>query len=279
MQLFISVPRLRMAGLAVLLVLGWGVAPASAEESYGDLLSKGARFVKARNLPRALEAFGDAVRADPTGIDAYFNAGSVAERLKKCPETMMFFRGFLFLSPGTDDDRQAKAAVTACESKTGTGTLTLRSEPKGVEVALDRILQARTPVTKSKFPVGTYRMTVSCACPDFEDFAREVVITEGKDTEVDVALVRKLTFGFLQIETEPKDGVKVFLDDQSLGETPVEKQRLESRKHSVRLEKQGYEPWVRNVIVERDKVKIVQAALEPSVAPVDTGRQRPKGQE
>jgi len=38
-----------------------------------------------------------------------------------------------------------------------------------VEVSLDGILQARTPMTQMKVPAGTYRLGVSCKCPDFED--------------------------------------------------------------------------------------------------------------
>ncbi len=250
-------------------------APAAAQEaSYGDLLTRGARMAKARNLPRALDAFADAVKADPNGIDAYFNAGSVAERLKKCRETMLYFRGFLFLSPGTPDDRQAKTAVASCESREGVGTLTMRSEPKGVEMSLDGVLQARTPVTQFKVPAGTYRLGVSCRCPDFEDATREVVVSEGKDTEVDVSLTPKVTFGDMQIETEPKEGVKVFLDDKLLGETPIGKMHLETRKHALRLEKAGYDPWVRNVQVERDKTRIVQAKLEPILDPNEVGPPR-----
>lgn len=257
------------AAILVLIFVGFAAPAVAQEASYGDLLTKGARMTKARNLPRALDAFAEAVRADPTGIDAYFNAGSVAERLKKCREILLYFRGFLFLSPGTDDDRQAKSAMTACESQKGVGTLTVRSEPKGIEVSLDGILQVRTPATQVKVPAGTYRMGVSCRCPDFDDATREVVITEGKDTEVELSLTRKVTYGYLQIETEPKEGVKVYLDDQLIGETPVAKQHVETRKHSVRFEKAGYEPWIRNVAVERDKTRVVQANLEPIMEPND----------
>ncbi len=248
--------------------------PAGAEEGYGDHLMRGARMVRARNLPKALEAFRDAVKADPIGIDAYFNAGSVAQRMKKCRETLLYFRGFLFLSPGTADDRQANAAIAACEARPGVGMLTVRTEPKGVEVSLDGILQARTPVTQLKVPVGTYRVGLSCRCPDFEDATREVTIDEGKEAEVDVSLDRKLTYGWVQVETVPAEGVKVYMDDALVGETPVPKMKLETRKHFLRLEKAGYESWVRNVQVERDKTKVVQATLEAIQQPTDAGSSR-----
>ena len=265
------------AALPILLAVAAGVlvpAPAGADDGYGDSLLRGARLVRARNLPKALEAFQDAVRADPIGIDAYFNAGSVAQRLKRCKETLLYFRGFLFLSPGTADDRQANAAVAACEAKPGVGMLTVRTEPKGVEVSLDGVLQARTPVTQVKVPAGTYRVGLSCRCPDFEDATREVTIVEGGEAEVDVSLDRKLTYGWVQVETVPAEGVKVFLDDAPVGETPIPKMRLQTRKHFLRLEKAGYEPWVRNVVVERDKTRVVQATLEAILQPTDAGSSR-----
>lgn len=264
---------LRWAALACLLA---GIAaPVRAEESYAEAVARGARQVRARNLPKALEAFADAARIDPTAIDAYFNAGSVAERLRKCRETLLYFRGFLFLSPGTSDDRQAKAAVASCESKPGVGTLTVKTEPKGIEVSLDGLLQARTPVAQVKIPVGTYRVGLSCRCPDFDDAVREVTIVEGRDTEVEVTLTRKLTYGWLQVETDPKEGVKVYLDEKLVGETPIAKVRLETTKHFLRLEKAGYDPWVRNVQVERDKTKVVQATME-AIIPEPTDAARPR---
>lgn len=242
-----------------------GAAPAAAADDYAAILQQATKAVKSHNLPKALELFASAVKADPTQVDAYFNAGSVAQRLKRCREVLLYFRGFLFLSPGTPDDAQAKAALAQCEGKDQAGLLTVRSDPKGMEVSLDGVLQGRTPMTGVKVPAGTFRLGATCRCPDYDDHVREVTIVAGQEASVEMVLARKPAFGWLQVKTVPEAGVSVFLDEKPAGTTPLDKVRLETRKHFLRLEMPGFDPWVRNVVIERDRTVTVQATLEPVV--------------
>lgn len=230
----------------------------------GPLLRQGARYVKARDWRRALESFEAAVRADPVHMDAAFNAGSVAWKLKQCRETLLYFRAFLFLSPGTDDDEVARRAIEACESRKGeTGTLTLRGQPPGAEVSLDGVLQARMPVQRLKVPVGSWKVQVSCRCPDFDDVVQEVRIDPDQETEVAIDLPRKKGFGELEVRTSPPAGVEVLLDGERVGETPMDRMRLETGKHFLELRKEGFDRWIRNVVIERDRVTTVEAEMEP----------------
>lgn len=246
-----------VVGLAVLFV----AAPAAAEDDYLSLSRQGARAVKARNLPKALESFAAAVRADPQQIDGYFNAGNVADRMKRCPEVLVYFRGFLHLSPGTPDDGHARSRLAACE-KAATATLAVRSEPRDVEVTVDGAIVGRTPMADVKLAPGTYRVGLSCRCPDFQDASEEVVLKDGEPAEVSRELARTLTYGLLQVLTAPADGVRVYLDDREVGATPLEPLRLETRKYLLRLEKPGYDRWIRAVTVSRDRTVPVQATLE-----------------
>mgnify|MGYP003825172081 CR=1 FL=1 len=229
----------------------------------GPLIRQGARHARARDWRRALESFEAAVRADPVHLDAAFNAGSVARKLNRCRETLLYFRAFLFLSPGTDDDGAARRAIEACEARKGeTGILTIRGEPRGAEVSLNGVLQARTPVNRLKVPVGTWQVRVSCRCPDFDDVVQEVRIEADRETEVGIDLPRKKGYGHLEIRTSPPAGVEVLLDGERVGETPVERIRLETGKHFLELRKAGFERWIRNVLIERDRVTAVEAEME-----------------
>lgn len=230
----------------------------------GSLLRQGARYVKARDWRRALESFEAAVRADPVHLDAAFNAGSVAWKRKQCRETLLYFRSFLFLSPGTDDDGIARRAIEACEARKGeTGTLTIRGEPRGAEVSLNGVLQARMPVNRLKVPPGTWQVRVSCRCPDFDDGVQEVRIEPDRETDVTLDLPRKKGYGHLEIRTSPPDGVEVLLDGERVGETPMDRIRLETGKHFLELRKAGFDRWIRNVVIERDRATTVEAELEP----------------
>lgn len=247
-------------------------APGTVSSGAGPLVQQGVRFVKARNWPKALDAFMAAVRADPLHLDASFNAGTIAWKLNQCREALLYFRSFLFLSRGTDDDATARRVVKACEERKGaTGRLTIRGEPRGAEVSLNGVLQARTPVVELKVPVGTWQLQVSCRCPDFEDATREVQILPEQETEVVIDLPRKKGYGELEIRTIPREGVEVLLDGESLGLTPLERVRLEIGKHFLELRKAGYDRWIRNVMILRDQVTGVDAELEVVKTPQGPG--------
>lgn len=261
----------------VLVAAGMVLGASSARaEDYASLMQKGIKYTRGHNLPRALEAFSAAVEADPTQLDGYFNAGNVAQHLKKCREVLLYFRGFLHLSPGTADDKAARAGVAACE-KEETGLLTVKVEPKGAEVSLNGAIVGKGPLTEVKFVPGTYRVGLSCKCPDFQDASVETTVKAGETAEVVVELPRTLTYGLLQVITEPKDGVEVYLDDKPVGTTPVAPLRLETRKYLLRLEKPGYDRWIRAVTVQRDRTLPVQAILEKTEATVPAEPGAPAG--
>ena len=258
--------------VALAAVLVAGAAPAQAED-YMQAVSRAAKFAKARNYPKALEAFGDAVRADPSQIDAYVNAGNIAKHLDRCREILMFFRGFLYLSPQDPEVKMARAAIATCEAKT-VGTLIVKTEVPGIEAKLDGGLVGRTPVADLKLLPGTYNLELSH--PDWELASETVTITAGAITETKVELKHKLLFGYLEVITNPPEGVQVSLDDVGVATTPMkEKVRLETKKYLLRLEKPGYDRWIRSISIERDRVNKVQATLEPSAptgVPAPTGK-------
>jgi tetratricopeptide (TPR) repeat protein len=262
---------MRRVAVAVMLVAAAGLVggTASAEDYLGAFL-RGAKLAKQRNYPKALEAFQDAIRLDPTQVDAYLNAGNIAKHLDKCREVLLHYRGLLYLSPGDPDAKSAKAAIAACEAK-GAGTLIVKTssladaaDVTGVEVTLADGLVGRTPVPDLKLAPGTYRMELTH--PDFEPVTEDVTITAGATTEVKRDLKKKLLYGALEVKTEPADGVVVYIDDVQVGVTPLkEKLKLETKKYLVRFEKPGYDRWIRNVTIQRDRTTTVSATLEPTV--------------
>ena len=248
-----------------LVILGVVAARADAD-AYFDNLKKGARYTRMGNKERALDAFKAAVKADNMQLDGYFNAGNVARHLKKCRDVLLYFRGFLYLSRGTPDDGIAKAGLRKCEKRDDMAVLTLRSDPEGMEVILDGALVGKTPLIEERFAPGTYDATLTCRCPDFEDLHRTITLSKDDPNIVDVSLTRKITYGFLKVISNPAEGVQVFVDEEPVGTTPLEPLRLETKKHFIRLKKDGYDRWIRNVVIQRDRTVNMVATLE-AVAP------------
>lgn len=270
---FESAARLGCRVAAWSCVLAVGAGPAAADD-YTTALMRGAKLARQRSYPAALAAFQEAVRADPSQVDGYLNAGNVAKHLNRCKDVLLMFRGFLYLAPQDPEARNAKAAIAACEAK-ATGTLTVKTDVAGAEVLVDGGLIGRTPITDIKLAAGTYR--IDLRHPDYEDAGTEVTVTAGQPVEAAVTMNRKLLYGFLEVKTDPADGVQVFLDDAPAGVTPLsEKLRLETKKYLLRLEKAGYDRWIRNVTIQRDRTLTVNATLEPlappGAAPAPQGR-------
>jgi tetratricopeptide (TPR) repeat protein len=260
---------MRLARLALCLAVT--VPGIALAQDYSAAMARGAHMVKFRNYPRALEAFQEAVAADPYAVDAYFNAGSLAQKVQRCRDVILYYRGFLNLSqnPSGDDDRNARTAAEACEKKAGFGTVTFRTETPGIEVFVGGALVGKTPVTELKLVPGTYR--VEYRHPDYEILSEDVTVEQDKPYEETRQLVKKILFGYLDVKTVPADGVQVFLDGVPSATTPIAKKlRLETRKILVRLVKPGYDDFVRNVTIERDRVHTLTATLEAVQQPAET---------
>lgn len=257
-----------MRQLTVFVILSALIIPRAVGADYESAFMRGTKLAKQRNYVKALDAFREAIRSDPTQVDAYLNAGNIARHLKMCREVLLYYKGFLYLSPSDPEARNAKAAMTACEK--GTGTLILKAvsptdgaSVNGVEVFIEDGLIDRTPLPEVKLMPGNYRIRLSH--PDFEPVSEDVTIKAGETTEVSLGLKKKLLYGFLEIKTNPEEGVAVFLDDEQVGVTPLkDKLKLETRKFLIRLEKPGYDRWIRYVTIERDRTITVEATLEPT---------------
>jgi len=257
-----------MMAMSVLLV-GFAMAMPAFAQDYSSLMAKGAKYVKARNYPRALDAFIEAVKADPLQMDAYFNVGNIADHLGQCRESVLYFRGFLYLASASHNDslkadvKTAEDSVKKCEQKGGIGKATIKSDPPGIEVHIAGALVGKTPLSDLKLVEGSYR--VDFRNPEYDDKSIDVTFkVDAEPSDTTTTLTRKLMFGFLEIKTIPSDGVKIWLDDQDLGMTPFQRKELQTRKYLLKLEKPGFAEWIRYVTISKDKVQSVTATLEPA---------------
>jgi hypothetical protein len=68
--------------------------------------------------------------------------------------------------------------------------------------------------------------------------------------------------GVLAIESVPT-GAAVFINQQHVGDTPLQMTRLRAGSHVIRIEHKGYERWTTAVLVPADKQTSVRATLQP----------------
>ncbi|RPJ00209.1 MAG: PEGA domain-containing protein, partial [Deltaproteobacteria bacterium] len=103
---------------------------------------------------------------------------------------------------------------------------------------------------------GSHRVRVEKE--GYEGSEREVMVKASERAEVSVSLKRMM--GGLLIQTEPA-GANVYIDGRSVGVSPYEARDLSPGPHRVRIVKQGYDVWEREVVVEAGKKGEIRSQL------------------
>jgi hypothetical protein len=168
------------------------------------------------------------------------------------------------------------------------GRILVRSTPAGAIARLNGVDQGRTPLAIRQLDYGRYRVTV--VLPGHDVAEREVLVTRGAPAAaLTVELVRAtpganvpLASGSpaapsaqrgaavtmpaaessLEIVSRPS-GVRVVVDGQPIGTTPLRISGLAPGTHSIQLEQAGYRPWTDKVTTTSGRLTRVSASLEP----------------
>jgi len=144
------------------------------------------------------------------------------------------------------------------EVKVNLGALEVRSEPPGGVVYLDGKEVGRTPIVLPKVKLGRHQIRVLRDGYDpYEVW--EVVGSEQK--EVLAKLKIKVQLGAVMVLSDPP-GAGVYLDDRLVGQTPYEGKDFNPKAYKMRVVKEGYEGWEREVDIQAGKRVEVYAQLK-----------------
>ena len=135
--------------------------------------------------------------------------------------------------------------------------LEVKSEPPGAKVYIDGKESGDTPLALSDIKTGRHQIRV--VKEGYESYEASVEIGVGRK-EVMANLKQVGRKGELVVLTEPS-GAAVYLNGRSVGTSPYEGKGLSSGKYTVRVTKEGYEPWEKDVAVEAGKKAEVLAKL------------------
>ena len=150
----------------------------------------------------------------------------------------------------------------------GFGWLLVRTEPPGAAVTVDGVRRGETPLSLRDVPFG--RHVVEVSHPGFAAPPREVILS-AEDAIVPVGFEMRpesaarqdageVTTTSLAVESRPA-GARVFINREVVGVTPLVLS-VPLGTHQVRIESDGYRPWVTNVEVTTAEPARVAASLE-----------------
>ena len=204
-------------------------------------------------------ASGDADAEAAAGLDA---AADAATRVR---------RGAL-----VDTRVEAPAAAVASDAAPpavaptdGSGWILVRTEPPGAAVLLDGVGRGRTPLSLRDVAYGPHELEVSR--PGFVTVQREVTVSASAavlpvgielvpaDSAPGAGRLGRET-GWLAVQSRPA-GARVVVDGTLAGRTPVVIDTSVGR-HEIRIEGDGYQPWVTTVEVSAADHARVNASLE-----------------
>lgn len=155
-------------------------------------------------------------------------------------------------------DRIPKKVMGKLNSNTG--GLRVNSFPEGAEVTVDGTRKGMTPLFIEYLDAG--RFDVILERDGYETFKERVSITAGKTSELEATLTAKP--GGIRVTSAPIKA-RVYLDDQLKGLTIADVRNVKPGTHTLRVEKDGYEPEERTVVVENGKTITEEFKLEKNV--------------
>jgi hypothetical protein len=144
------------------------------------------------------------------------------------------------------------------------GELEVRSEPSGARVSLDDKEVGQTPLVLSGLGLGRHRIRV--AKEEHYPYEEQIDLT-GPERKRVIASLRRLV-GELTVSTDPP-GAGISIDGRPVGTSPFEGKAIPSGTSRVRIVKEGYETWERDVFVEAGKRIEVLAQLKVKEGSLD----------
>lgn len=226
----------------------------------------GVRYTRSGKYERALEMFRKALPARRHGSDIYYNLVAVAEPLKRWNLVNLYALGFLYHEPDTKDakviaGKRAKAVRAARRAGAkAPSSVHLAIQPADAEVWVNGVPVGHTG--KATVPLLPGRYTFHVELEDYIPWDKEVDVPGVDPVEVTGQVQRMKLYGALKVETSPPDGVEVFVDERSVGKTPLEPVKLLVGRHLIRFALPGWDRWVRYVTIERDQTFELRPTLE-----------------
>ena len=148
------------------------------------------------------------------------------------------------------------------KSTSSPGWITVFSHPDNASVTLDGIYVGRTlektPLNLDAIPAGEH--TVALELPGYQPYSTQVSVSPNQVSAVNALLIP--SFGAVSVTSDPA-GAAVFLDNTSIGISPVTAGNISEGSHLVTIQREGYSDYSASILVTAGTTSSVSAALLP----------------
>jgi hypothetical protein len=142
------------------------------------------------------------------------------------------------------------------------GSLLIRSTPADAEVFVNGRASGKTPLTLRDIDLGSY--TIRVVRDGYANEERTLQLSTSRPSAsatFDLRPAAVGTAGQLNVQSRPA-GARVFVNDRLVGSTPLAAASVPAGSATVRLELDGYRPWVTTVRIGGGEQTKVAASLE-----------------
>ncbi len=167
--------------------------------------------------------------------------------------------------PAPTPSRPASGAVAGSQ-KPARGSVLIRSSPADADVLVNGRTRGKTPLTVRDLDLGSY--TIRVARDGYVAEERMLQLTVRRPTASTTFNLRETParnsgggFGGIDVRSRPP-GARVFVNDRSVGATPLAIPGIPAGPATVRLEMDGYRTWTTTVQIGAGEQGRVAASLE-----------------
>jgi TolB-like protein len=143
------------------------------------------------------------------------------------------------------------------------GSISITSQPAGAEVYLENkfigLTKDQSPLKVADLLEGKYHLKFIQG--GYFDWEGDIAVLAKMERTVRVSLITKP--GSMNIYSDPA-GAQIFLDNNSIGQTPMSLKKVAEGEHEIRLVKENYNEWTQKVTVRSFQPTDVKATLEVS---------------
>lgn len=269
--------------LAVLLTLaaaGLPAASASAQDDGEDAkptinaareYQRANRLASAGAITRSIPHYEKVLEAAPQQYSfAYFNLAEVWKAKDEAKKAVLHYQGYRAIGTDAETKEQAAAAVRQLVGDRA-GKLNAQVTPEKANVYVDGLLMATDGrIEALELLPGEY--TVRATVADHKPAEKTVTVGAGEAANVELDLVMKLFYGTALIEVD-QPGATIKLTPKELDNpqapdavitvtSPMkEPKELATGKYFLEVTREGYDRWIRNVVVTRDNDTVVTVTL------------------
>jgi len=209
----------------------------------------------------------------PAGATVYLDAQVVGTTPLLIQKALVGERNLTLEKKGYEDStqdvpvRKDKLEIVMVALKQQSGDLAIESEPTGAEIFVNRIKRGISPIVLPKLPIGKYEIVARHG--GHTDAFDQAEVRYNRRTEIKLSLQPEP--GALLVKSDPS-GATVYIDGELKGITTLSIEPVSAGRRQVKIEHDGYVPYVGEVVIKPNKAETVSVVLNEGVKDNTNGK-------